>query len=330
MAGVISVPANEVAFSWKAIGRYHIPVIIRVINGEELKFVSVRMAETQLLSKYIKKLHADVFNCTSVRSHFITNSEAKLFNNINRRHADGVYGKDKFYAGKDYIVRLEDVLELYTFSKVCYNKILNKITTGRKEKCGFITINSEVVVPYCLADGHKYIPIWYFKEATECLKDGAVELKEWNFAYLKFCYKVQGLKNDELYTSESCTVTTLDVIKSYFPPETHFEEYWPAKVTDTNLLITRKSTHVNPSGVWIKAPLEVPAPESTIPHSLIASAPVMPQSMPVVTNTFQNGWPSKQRLDDIRNALSKLKKVLSKQDQQFQSTAGPSKRHRTS
>ncbi|KAE9521444.1 hypothetical protein AGLY_018161 [Aphis glycines] len=313
MAGVISVPAKKGAFSWKAIARYQIPVIIRVINGEELKFVSVRMAETQLLSKYIQNLHEDVFNCISVRSHFITESEANVLNEINIIHADSIYGKDTFYAGKDYIVRLEDVLELYTFLEVCYNKMLNKITAGRKEKCGFINIDSKAVVPYCLADGHKYIPIFYFEGATEYLKDGAVELKEWNFAYLKFCYKVQGLKN-ELYTSESCTVTTLDVIKSCYPPETHFEEYWPAKVIETNLLINRKSTHAYPSGVWIKAPLEVPAPESTIPHSLTASAPVMPQSMPVVTNTVQNEWPSKQTLEDIRNALPQTKNVLSKRD----------------
>ncbi|XP_050062157.1 uncharacterized protein LOC126551863 isoform X1 [Aphis gossypii] len=287
MADVISVPAKNGLFHWKAIAEYYIPVIIRIINGEELKFVSVRMAETQLLSKYIQNLHEDVFNCTSVKSHFITDLEENLLNEINIIHADSIYGKDTFYASKDYIVRLEDVLELYTFLEVCYNKMQNKITAGRREKCGFINIDSEAVVPYCLADGHQYIPIFYFEGATEHLNNGAVELKEWNFAYLKFCYRVQGIKN-ELYTSESCTVTTLDVIKNYFTPETSFEEYWPAKVIETNLLINRKSTDVYPSGVWIKAPLEVPATESTIPHSLTASAPVMPQSMPVVTNTFQN------------------------------------------
>ncbi|XP_050062158.1 uncharacterized protein LOC126551863 isoform X2 [Aphis gossypii] len=261
MADVISVPAKNGLFHWKAIAEYYIPVIIRIINGEELKFVSVRMAETQLLSKYIQNLHEDVFNCTSVKSHFITDLEENLLNEINIIHADSIYGKDTFYASKDYIVRLEDVLELYTFLEVCYNKMQNKITAGRREKCGFINIDSEAVVPYCLADGHQYIPIFYFEGATEHLNNGAVELKEWNFAYLKFCYRVQ---------------------------ETSFEEYWPAKVIETNLLINRKSTDVYPSGVWIKAPLEVPATESTIPHSLTASAPVMPQSMPVVTNTFQN------------------------------------------
>jgi hypothetical protein len=280
-------------FSWKSISGYHVPYIIRVINGEELKFVSVRMAETQLLSNYLHYLHADIYTCTSVRSHFITDSEAKILNEINIKHCDGVYGKDMFYSNKDYIVRLEDVHEFYTFIEVCYKKLLCNITPGRKEKCGFIRINSESVVPYCIKDGQKYVPLFYFEGETENLRHRAVKLENWNLAYLKFCCKVQGIRN-ELFASDSCTVTSLDDIKNYFPPETNFEEYWPAKVIDTQLLTNQKSTHVNPPGAWIRAPPEVPAPENTIPHSLTAPAPVMPQSMPVMMNTYQNGWPPNQ------------------------------------
>ncbi|CAH1725641.1 unnamed protein product [Aphis gossypii] len=262
-------------FSWKAIARYHVPYIIRVINGEELKFVSVRMTETQLLSNYIPYLHADIFTCTSVRSHFITDSEAQILNEINIRHCDGFYGKDKFYAGKDYIVRLEDVHELYTFLEICVKKLQCNNTPSLSEKCGFISINSESVVPYSLKDGHIYVPLFYFEGETENLGHSAVKLENWDLAYLKFCCRVQGVRN-ELYTSDSCAVTSLDDIKNYFPPDTQFRPYWPANLIDAQLLINRKSTHVNPSGVWIRAPLEVPAPESTIPHSLTASAPVMP------------------------------------------------------
>jgi len=296
-------------FCWKSIAGFFIPYIIRKINGEELKFVSVRMAEAQLLSNYLHYLHADIYTCTSVRSHFITDSEAKILNEINIKHCDGVYGKDTFYAGKDYIVRLEDVLEFYTFIEVCYKKLLCNITPSRKEKCGFIRINSESVVPYCLKDGHKYVPLFYFEGETENLRHRAVKLENWNLAYLKFCCKVQGIRN-ELFASDSCTVTSLDDIKNYFPPETHFEEYWPAKVIDTQLLTNQKSTHVNPPGAWIRAPPEVPAPESTIPHSLTASAPVMPPSMPVVMNTFQNGWPPNQMVCIITQFIKLIKLLL--------------------
>ncbi len=76
------------------------------------------MAETQLLSNYIPYLHADIYtciHCTSVRSHLISNSEAKILNETNIKHCDGIYRKDKLYAGKDCIVRIEDIKELYTF-----------------------------------------------------------------------------------------------------------------------------------------------------------------------------------------------------------------------
>ncbi|KAF0719654.1 Uncharacterized protein FWK35_00027466, partial [Aphis craccivora] len=92
-------------FSWKTISEYHVICITRVINGEEFKFVSKRMAETQLLSNYMPYLHADIYTCT-------------------------------LYISK---------------------KLLNQ---------------------------------------------------------------------NELYTKDPCTVTSLDDIKNFFPPETHFEEYW--------------------------------------------------------------------------------------------------------
>ncbi|KAF0745542.1 Uncharacterized protein FWK35_00023367, partial [Aphis craccivora] len=273
-------------FFWKLIAGYHVPCITRIINGEELKFVSVRMAETQLLKNYIPYLHSDIYACTSVKSHFITDSEANLLNEINIKHCDGIYGKDTFYAGKDYIVPLEDVVEFYTFIEVCYNKVLSNITPGRIEKCGFIRINFEYVVPYCLKDGRKYLPLFYFEGETESQRQRAIKLEDWNLAYIKFCCKVQDIKN-ELYTFDSCTATTLDDIKNnFFPPDTHFEEYWPAKVFNKNLLINQKSPHVHPSGVWIIAPPEVLAPESTIPHSLTASAPGPPMSK---GNCLMNG-----------------------------------------
>jgi hypothetical protein len=283
-------------FSWKLIAGYQIPSIIRVINGEQLKFVSVRMAETQLLSNYLHYLHADIYTCTSVRSHFITDSEAKLLNEINQKHVDCIYGKESFFAGKDYIVRLEDVHEFYSFIEVCYKKLLCNIAPGRREKCGFIRINSESVVPYCIKDGQKYVPLFYFEGETENLKHRAVKLENWNLAYLKFCCKVQGIRN-ELFASDSCTVTSLDDIKNYFPPETNFEEYWPAKVVDTQLLTNQKSSHVNPPGAWIRAPPEVTPAENAIPHPLTAPAPVLPQSMPVMMNTYQNGWPANQMVN---------------------------------
>ncbi|XP_050064024.1 uncharacterized protein LOC114128389 isoform X2 [Aphis gossypii] len=284
------VQSIEGVFEWKEIAGYYVPYIIRVINGEELKFISVRMAETQLLCNYLQYLHADIYTYASVKSYFITDSEAKLLNDINEKHSDSIHGKDKFYAGKDYIVRLEDFLEFYTFIKECYNKILGNITPGGIKKCGFIRINSESLVPYCLKDDRKYLPLFYFDGFIESIMHLTVKLEDLNLAYLQFLYNVQGVKT-ELRTNDICTVIAFDDVKNKFTQGTRFEEYWPAKLVHTQLLINQNPIRIHPPGVWIRTPPGVPAPESTISHSLTASAPVVPQSMPVVMNTFKNGWP---------------------------------------
>jgi len=77
------------------------------------------MAETQLLSKYLHCLHTNILTCTSVKSNFITKSESKLLNDINQIHANCIYGTGLFLAGKDYIVRLEDAHEFFTFIEIC-------------------------------------------------------------------------------------------------------------------------------------------------------------------------------------------------------------------
>lgn len=295
---------NIGVFSWEEIGTTPIPYIIRVINNEKLEFVSVRVAESQLLQKYLNFLHADLYTCTSVKSYFVTEPEAKLLNEINSKHSDSVYGKELFQSSKDYIVRLEDVIEFHSFLNVCYNKLLCT-PSGGTNKCGFIRINSESVVPYCLKDNQKYVPLFYFEGETENLRHRSVRLENWNLAYLKFCCKVQGIRN-ELFASDSCIVTSLDDIKNYFPPDTNFEEYWPAKVVDTQLLTNQTTSHIYPPGAWIRVPpaihntavpTVVPTTENVLPHTLTArAAPIVPSlsSMPITSATYQNGWSSNQ------------------------------------
>ena len=50
----------------------------------------------------------------------------------------------------------------------------------------------------------------------------------WDLAYLKFCCKVQGIRN-ELFAADTCRVVALEEIKGHFPSGTTFEDYWPAK-----------------------------------------------------------------------------------------------------
>lgn len=220
-------------FGWDMLGKCHIPYIYR--SGE--KYVAVRMVEIKLLNKYLNYLHADIYSCTCIRSYYITEIEARLLNEINNRHCDGQFGREPF-TQKDLVVRLSDAYEFYNFLDVCYNKLLRG-TTNSKDKCGFIRINKESVVPYTVRDSQKFVPLFYFEGETDNLKLKADQLKGWDLSYLKFCCKVQGIRN-ELFASETCSVISLSDIKSYFPPGTEFEEYWPNKVVDSQLLISAK------------------------------------------------------------------------------------------
>lgn len=270
-------PADEESlkghFGWESFnsGKVHIPYIIR----QSEKYCAVRIVEQKLLNKYLNVLHQDLYNCTNIRSYYITEVEARLLDEINYRHCDQVFGKDKFSA-KDLIVRLSDAQKFQQFLEVCYRKLTNYSTPN--DKCGFIRINSESVVPYTVRDGQKMVPLFYFEGETENLKLKADSLSGWDLSYLKFCCKVQGIRN-ELFASETVAVISLDDIKSYFPQGTMFEDYWPNKVVDTQLLVAQPKSHgtitwTNPppkqqviSMQQQRAPTAQPQPQKIIPQS---------------------------------------------------------------
>jgi hypothetical protein len=197
-------------------------------------------------------------------------------NEVNMRHCENQFGRDPF-TSKDLVVRLQDAGEFYNFLDVCYNKLLLS-SSNPKDKFGFIRINGESVVPYTVRDGFKYVPLFYFEGETDNLKLKAEKLEGWDLAYLKFCCKVQGIRN-ELFASETCSVISLSDIKSYFPPGTVFEDYWPSKVVDSQLLLasSKGSTAVTSAGMWTKQPGLPPTQQqhssvaNTTPHHQVAA-----------------------------------------------------------
>ncbi|XP_047003144.1 uncharacterized protein LOC124621766 isoform X1 [Schistocerca americana] len=260
-------------FGWVTLGKCHIPYIFRY--GE--KYCAVRMVESKLLNKYLTYLHSDIYNCTCIRSYYITDAEARLLNEINVRHCEGQFGRDLFTT-KDLVVRLQDAGEFYNFLDVCYNKLLLS-SSNPKDKCGFVRINGESVVPYTVRDGFKYVPLFYFEGETDNLKLKAEKLEGWDLAYLKFCCKVQGIRN-ELFASETCSVISLNDIKSYFPPGTVFEDYWPNKVVDSQLLLasSKAGATATGAGMWTKQPPPPPPPviPPAAPPAVAATKPDVP------------------------------------------------------
>ncbi|XP_033172440.1 mucin-19 isoform X1 [Drosophila mauritiana] len=242
-------------FGWAQFGKVSIPYIYR----QSEKYCSVRMIELKLLGKYLNCLHPDIYSsCTCVRSYYITDAEARLFIEINHKHCDGEFGRDIFNQ-KDLVVRLSDASKFYQFLDICYRKLVSGSKTP-SEKCGFIRINKESVVPYTVRNNQQVVPLFYFEGETENLKTKAELLNGWDLAYLKFCCKVQGIRN-ELFSSENVAVISLTDIKSYFPNGTEFEDYWPSKVVDSNLLIGNRA-NVNNSVNWTRQP-SAPPPKVT-------------------------------------------------------------------
>ncbi|KAK9752174.1 hypothetical protein QE152_g4389 [Popillia japonica] len=241
-------------FGWFTLGNVHVPYIYR--NDEQ--YCSVRMVELSALNSFLRFLNKDIYNCTNIRSYYVTPAEASLLNQINFLHCDSQYGRDQFTV-KDLVVKVNDAEEFYQFLGACYSKLLNGKTEGdsrlgfviiNKEsvvpytisdsRLGFVIINKESVVPYTISKGQKYVPLFYFEGEIDQLKLKSYKLEGWDLCYLKFCCKIQGIRN-QLFAHDTCSVINLDDIKIYFPPETTFEEYWPTKTVDVQMLLSNKS-----------------------------------------------------------------------------------------
>ena len=81
-------------------------------------------------------------------------------------------------------------------------------------------------VPYTHKDGVKYLLSLYFEGEIDYAKRWS--LTGWDCAYLRFCCKEQGVK-DELIVGDRCEAVPLQELRLYFAPGTNFMEYWPSK-----------------------------------------------------------------------------------------------------
>lgn len=247
-------------FGWCEFEKNHIPFIFRYSNE---KFTSVRMVERKFLSRFLSVLPPEVNSCHCIRSYYITEVESKLLNEINLKHTDCAFGKEAFTT-KDLVVRLSDAEEFYRFLDLCFKKLVLK-KSNASDRCGFFRINGESVVPYTVREGVKFVPLFYFEGETDHLKLKSDSVDGWDLAYLKFCCKVQGIRN-ELFASEVCRVVALEEIKGHFPSGTTFEDYWPAKGS-----IEPVNTQRMPAGQWTQKPPSASSSSSTTAAATAAS-----------------------------------------------------------
>ena len=92
-------------FGWCEIAGVFLPTIFRSQNQS---FVSVRMVERMLLTRFLQVLPNEVVTCPTIHSYRTTEVEVRLLNEINAKHADCQYGKENFTT-KDLVVKWSDV-----------------------------------------------------------------------------------------------------------------------------------------------------------------------------------------------------------------------------
>lgn len=250
-------------FGWGEFEKNPIPYILRVSGEKTEKYTSVRMVERKLLNKFLSVLPTEVNSCHCIRSYYITDSEAKLLNEINIKHTDLHFGKEAFTT-KDLVVKIAEAKEFYRFLDLCYKKLVLK-KSNASDKCGFFRINRESVVPYTVKDTIKYVPLFYFEGETDHLKLKSDSVDSWDLAYLKFCCKVQGIRN-ELFAADTCRVVALEEIRGHFPSGTTFEDYWPAK---GSIEPVHHSQRVS-AGNWTQKPVSV-VPQNHAAHPASAA-----------------------------------------------------------
>ena len=173
-------------FGWETIDDTSIPYILR--RGK--KFVSVRIVERKLLSKYPNTFPDELGKKDPLISYFITEPEATLLNEINTSHCDYEYGRNPFTV-KDLIVDLDEFGEFFkvvkkTFPADILARIGNEgssLTTpdlkpDLSNLCGWIQINN-TVSPFILrverGNPVKYVPMHVIIYAAGLLSNQNVE-----------------------------------------------------------------------------------------------------------------------------------------------------------
>ncbi|XP_005094503.1 uncharacterized protein LOC101846802 [Aplysia californica] len=144
-------------FGWETIDGTSIPYILR--KGK--KFVSVRIVERKLLSKYPNTFPDELGKKDPLISYFITEAEATLLNEINTAHCDYEYGRNPFTV-KDLIVNLSEFGEFFKIVKKTFpadilakishessEVVTSEVKPDLSEFCGWIQINN-TVSPYIL------------------------------------------------------------------------------------------------------------------------------------------------------------------------------------
>lgn len=151
-------------FGWTVIDNVNIPYILR----SDQQFVSVRIVEMKLLSRYPNSYPDDLGKHAPLTSFFITKNEAKLLNEINLEHCAGEYGKRDFTI-KDLIVLLSDFINFYNLVKKTFpDADAARQNASSLGSARWLQIKN-TVTPYIIRPDGKYVPLSVIQYAAGLL-----------------------------------------------------------------------------------------------------------------------------------------------------------------
>lgn len=215
-------------FGWYSLDEKHIPYIIR----RGCRYCAVKMFE-KIAHKYMMCINKNIYvNCTSIQSYYTTKAERSLLEEINDFHCDNQFGSCNYIR----IIPLEDAAEFYNFLEMCYNKLYKAAPCN---SCGFVKIGGTSVVPYILIKSVKYLPLFYFEGVEESQLKNVILLTGYNLWYLRFCYKIQTIR-DEFIKQTECKAVSMAEAQDLFGSDFKFEEYWPDELPNLSDLINPK------------------------------------------------------------------------------------------
>ncbi|KAH3837006.1 uncharacterized protein LOC127877549 isoform X2 [Dreissena polymorpha] len=164
-------PSIKGVFGWTTMDNVNIPHILR---GDK-KFVSVRIVEQKLLSRYPNSYPDDLGKHAPLTSFFITSNEAKLYNEINVQHCECEYGKKEFNT-KELIVLLSDFVRFYELVKKTFpDAAAARAAQIARDSVGWLQIKNTVTPYVKRADGNKYVPLNVIQYAAGLLTNGKVK-----------------------------------------------------------------------------------------------------------------------------------------------------------
>ncbi len=117
-------PQTVTKFFWTVIDKIKFPSlsIPYLLKNDDVKYLSVRIIERTILSKYENNYSDEVKQFGSLNSELCTESDVVVLNEINDDHLNKEYGHEPFTI-QDTLVQLKDFLEFYEIlSRTCRTK----------------------------------------------------------------------------------------------------------------------------------------------------------------------------------------------------------------